>query len=62
MFSSIRSHLHHKAFVVAASTLRDQLVFEASSLLVQLHYRILPTCRQDGTLSSHLGGEKNKLI
>lgn len=50
-------HLHHKALVVAASTFRDELVFKASSLLIQLHDRILPACRQYGTLSSHLGIE-----
>lgn len=52
------SYLHNKAFVVAASTFRDKLVLEASSLLIQLHDGVLPTRRQYGTLSSHLGSEK----
>lgn len=28
------AHLHNKAFVVTASTFRDELIFEASSLFV----------------------------
>lgn len=52
------SHLHKKTFVMAASTFRDKLIFEASSLLVQLHDGILPTRCQYGTLSSHLQGEE----
>lgn len=52
------SHLHEKAFVMAASTFGDKLVFEASSLLVELHDGILPTRCQYGTLSSHLQGDK----
>jgi len=51
-------HLHNKAFVVAASTFRDEFIFEASSLLVELHDGVLPTCCQYGTLSSHLESEK----
>lgn len=47
---------------MAASALRDELVFEAPSLLIQLHDRILPTRRQYGALSSHLKVEKSFLF
>ena len=40
---------------MAASTLRDQLIFETPPLLIQFHHRILPTRCQYGTLSSDLG-------
>lgn len=52
------SYLHNKALVMAASAFRDELVFKTSSLLVELHDWVLPTRRQNGTLSSHLASEK----
>lgn len=48
------TRLHDEAFVVAAAALRDQLVFEASPFLVQLHHWILTARCQNRTLSSHL--------
>lgn len=47
-------HLHDEAFVVAAAALGDQLIFEASPFLVQLHHWVLTARRQNRTLSSHL--------
>lgn len=48
------TYLHDKAFVMAATALWDQLVFEASSFLIQLHDWVLTTRCQNRTLSSHL--------
>lgn len=47
-------YLHDKSLVVAASALWDELVLEASALLIQLHHWVLATRRQNGALSSHL--------
>lgn len=43
-------YLHDKAFVVASARLRDELVLEATSLLIQLHDGVLAVLGEDGTL------------
>lgn len=48
------AHLHDKALVVAAAALGNELVLQASSLLVELHDGVLATGRQDGALSPYL--------
>lgn len=48
------SYLYDEAFVVAAAALRYQLVFEAAAFLIQLHHRVLTSCRQDRSRSSRL--------
>lgn len=43
-------HLHNEALVVAPARLRDELVFEAAALLVQLHDGVLPVFGEDWPL------------
>lgn len=51
-------HFHDKAFVVAASSLRDELVLQAAALLVQLHHGVLAMFGQDWSLlASSLTGK-----
>lgn len=44
------AHLHDKAFVMAATSLRDELIFETSTLLIELHHWILAMFCQNGAL------------
>lgn len=44
------AHLHDEAFVMAATSFRDKLIFEASTFLIELHHWILAMFRQDGAL------------
>lgn len=40
-----RMYLHDEALVVASARLRDELILEATSLLIELHHRVLPVLR-----------------
>lgn len=50
-------YLYDEAFVIAAATLWYQLVFQATSFLIQLHHWVLTSRRQDWTWSSGLQTE-----
>lgn len=48
------AHLYDEAFVIAAAALWYQLVFQATSFLIQLHHWVFTSCCQDWTRSSGL--------
>lgn len=54
------THLHHKALVMASASLRDEFILQASSFLIELHYRIFATCCENRALSSYLKGGSSK--
>lgn len=52
--STVFTHLHHKALVMASTRLRDELVLQTSSFFIELHHWVFPTCCEYRTLSSYL--------
>lgn len=54
------THLHHKALVMASTSLRDEFILQTSSFFIELHYRIFATCCENRALSSYLEGGSSK--
>lgn len=54
------THLHDKSLVVAAPSLRDELILEATPLLIKLHNWVLAMLSQDRPLLFYVLRENTK--